>query len=127
ARGEGGGGGGTANGPPHPPLSTYGLGAMGGHQWGGLLTDLVAVPHADAMLVPVPDGLDPVAIASCSDNIPDAWRAVGPQLAAAPGADVLVMGGPVGPHSIGLYAAGLAVALGAARVCDRDEDPHARP
>jgi len=112
----------TGNCAAHPPLSTYGLGAMGGHQWGGLLTDLAAVPHADAMLVPVPDGLDPVAIASASDNIPDGWRAVGPLLAAAPGADVLVMAGPVGPHSIGLYAAGLAVALGAGRVVYHDED-----
>jgi alcohol dehydrogenase len=112
----------TGNCAAHPPLSTYGLGTMGGHQWGGLLAELAAVPHADAMLVPVADGLDPVAIASCSDNVPDAWRAVGPQLAAEPGADVLVMAGPVGPHSIGLYAAGLAVALGADRVVYHDED-----
>jgi alcohol dehydrogenase len=112
----------TGNCAAHPPLSTYGLGAMGGHQWGGLLADMVAVPHADAMLVPVPDGLDPVAIASCSDNVPDGWRAVGPQLAATPGAHVLVMAGPFGPHSIGLYAAGIAVALGAERVVYHDED-----
>jgi len=52
---------------------------------GRLLADLVVVPHADAMLVPVPHGIDPVAIASASDNIPDAWRTVGPQLAANPG------------------------------------------
>jgi alcohol dehydrogenase len=116
-------GGRTGNCAAHPPLSTYGLGAMGGHRWGGLLADLAAVPHADAMLVPVPAGLDPVAIASASDNIPDGWRTVGPQLEATPGADVLVMGGPVGPHSIGLYAAGLAVALGAGRVVYHDQDP----
>jgi alcohol dehydrogenase len=113
----------TGNCAAHPLMSTFGLGAMGGQEWGGLLADLALVPHADAMLVPVPDGVDPVAIASSSDNIPDGWRTVGPHLAATPGADVLVMGGPGGPHSIGLYAAGLAVALGAGRVVYRDEDP----
>jgi alcohol dehydrogenase len=110
----------TGNCAAHPPLSTYGLGSMGGHGWGGLLADLVAVPHADAMLVPVPPGMDPVAVASCSDNIPDGWRAVGPQLVAAPGADVLVMAGRGGSPSIGLYAAGLAVVLGAGRVVYHD-------
>jgi len=104
----------TGNCREHPPLSTYGLGTMGGLGWGGLFADLARVPHADAMLVALPEGVDPAAVASASDNIPDGWRAVGPQLAAEPGADVLVLGGQ--PASIGLYAAGLAVALGAPRV-----------
>jgi alcohol dehydrogenase len=95
---------------------------MGGLEWGGLLADLVVVPHADAMLVKLPVGIDPLAVASASDNIPDAWRTVGPQLAADPGAEVLVVGGDAGPKSIGLYAAGLAVALGAARVTYLDHD-----
>ena len=101
----------------------YGLGEMGGLEWGGLLADLVTVPHADAMLVKLPAGIDPVAVASASDNIPDGWRTVGPQLAADPAAEVLVVGGDAGPNSIGLYAAGLAVALGAARVTYLDQDP----
>jgi alcohol dehydrogenase len=96
---------------------------MGGLEWGGLLADRAAVPHADAMLVPLPDGVDPVAVASGSDNLPDAWRTVGPPLADSPGAEVLVVGGDGGPNSIGLYAAGLAVALGAARVVYLDTDP----
>ena len=112
----------TGNCASHPRLSTYGLGEMGGLGWGGLLADLVAVPHADAMLVKLPAGMNPVAVASASDNIPDAWRTVGPQLAAEPGAAVLVVGGDGGPHSIGLYAAGLAVALGAERVIYSDHD-----
>ena len=41
---------------------------------------------------------------------------------AGQGAEVLVVGGDAGPHSIGLYAAGLAVALGAARVTYLDQD-----
>jgi len=110
----------TGNCAAHPPLSTYGLGQMGGLGWGGLFADLVRVPHADAMLVALPEGSDPVALASASDNIPDGWRAVGPQLAAEPGAEVLVLGGQ--PASIGLYAAGLAVTLGAQRVHYVDSD-----
>jgi len=104
-------------------MSSYGLGAMGGLQWGGLLADLVCVPHADAMLVRLPADVNPIAVASASDNIPDAWRTVGPQLAAESAAEVLVVGGDAGPHSIGLYAVGLAVALGAARVSYLDQDP----
>jgi alcohol dehydrogenase len=104
-----------------PMMSTYGLGTMGGLQWGGLLADLALVPHADAMLVPLPEGVAPEVVASASDNIADGWRAVGPQLAADPDAEVLVVGGA--PASIGLYAAGLAVALGAARVAYLDDHP----
>src|SRR5258708_1524707 len=105
----------TGNCASHPRLSTYGLGAMGGVHWGGLLADLAVVPHADAMLVKVPDGVSPVAVASASGNIPDACRTVGPQLAPDPGAHALVVGGDAGPNSIGLYAVGLAVALAASR------------
>jgi threonine dehydrogenase-like Zn-dependent dehydrogenase len=112
----------TGNCAAHPRLSTYGLGEMGGLQWGGLLADLIAVPHADAMLVKLPAGMDPLAVASASDNIPDAWRTVGPQLALDPGADVLVIGDDAGPNSIGLYAVGLAVALGAGQVMYLDHD-----
>jgi threonine dehydrogenase-like Zn-dependent dehydrogenase len=111
----------TGNCAAHPLMSTYGLGTVGGLQWGGLLADLVLVPHADAMLVPLPPGVDPAAAASASDNLPDAWRTVGPQLAEDPGADVLVVGGGQGPASIGLYAAGIAVALGAGRVVYLDD------
>jgi threonine dehydrogenase-like Zn-dependent dehydrogenase len=100
-------------------LATYGFGAFG-HDWGGVLTDTVRVPYADAMLVKVPEGVDPAAIASMSDNIPDGVRLVAPGLAERPGADVLVLGG--GARSIGLYAAGAAVALGAGRVDYLDTD-----
>ena len=59
------------------------------------------------MLLAVPDGIEPARIASLSDNIPDAWRTVGPQLEAEPGAAVLIC---AGAGSIALYAAALAVA-----------------
>ena len=103
-----------------PPLSMYGFGAAGGG-WGGLLSDLVRVPFADAMLVKVPEGLDPTAVASASDNIPDGWRLVAPFLAERPGADVLILGG--GTRSIALYGVAIAVALGAGRVDYVDDDP----
>ena len=113
----------TGNCATYPPLSTYGLGSMGGLKWGGLLADLTLVPHADAMLVPLPDDVDATAVASMGDNIADAWRCVGPQLAAEPGAPVLVVAGNSGPNSIGLYAAGLAKWAGSEKVVYLDDDP----
>ncbi len=92
-------------------LSTYGLPL--GPDNGGFVSDAVRVPYADAMLARIPDGIDPAAVASLSDNIPDAWRTVGPQLEAEPGAAVLIC---AGAGSIALYAAAIAVALGAERV-----------
>lgn len=105
-------------------MSTYGFGPEV-QRWGGFLSDLVCVPYADHMLVPVPSGLRPAAVASASDNIGDAWRAVAPALEDEPGAPVLVVGG-AGPGSIGLYAAGLAVALRSESVLYVDADPGRR-
>lgn len=102
------------------PRSMYGFGDLGGKQWGGALSDLLRVPFAEAMLVPVPAGLELAALASAADNIPDGWRTVGPHLRDAPRANVLVVGGWAA--SIGLYAAGCAVALGAGQVDYVDSD-----
>jgi alcohol dehydrogenase len=73
------------------------------------------------MLVALPDGLTPAAAASASDNLSDAWRAVGPPLASEPGAEVLVVGG-ASSGSIGLYAVALARALGSSSVTYVDAD-----
>jgi threonine dehydrogenase-like Zn-dependent dehydrogenase len=94
-----------------PPIAMYGL-PVGGH-WGGFLSDLVRVPYADAMLVPLPQGVDPAAAASVSDNVVDAWRTVGPPLAERPGAPVLICGGA---GSIDVYATAIAIALGSEQV-----------
>jgi threonine dehydrogenase-like Zn-dependent dehydrogenase len=94
-----------------PRLSTYGLPI--GPDYGGFASDSVRVPYADAMLVPIPEEVDPSAVASLSDNIPDAWRCVAPQLAERPGAPVLVA---MGAGSIALYSVAIALALGAERV-----------
>lgn len=101
-------------------MSSYGFGPAV-QRWGGFLADLVCVPYAEHMLVPVPAGVQPAAVASASDNISDAYRTVAAPLAATPGAPVLVVGG-ASSGSIGLYAAALAVALGSESVLYVDRD-----
>jgi alcohol dehydrogenase len=108
----------TGNCTSVPRLSMYGLGALGG-DWGGFMSDLVRVPFAGHMLVALPNGVTPAAAASVSDNVTDGWRTVAPHLEQRPGAPVLVVGGM---GSIGLYAAGIAVALGGS-VDYLDSDP----
>ena len=96
-----------------PLMAMYGMAPLAGLDGGGFMADLVRVPYADAMLVPIPSGADLVGIASLSDNIVDGWRAVGPyrtELDALEEADRRVL--VVGRQSIGLYAAGLAAACG---------------
>lgn len=110
----------TANCHSVPAFSMYG-GIGGKGAWGGAMSDWVRVPYADAMLVPIPDGIDPISLASASDNIPDAWRTVGPPLQAHPGAPVLIVAGSA--KSVGLYAAAMAVALGSQQVDYLDRNP----
>ncbi len=111
----------TASCETTPPMAMYGLPI--GSDWGGFLSDAVRVPYADAMLFPLPDSVDTQAAASASDNMPDAWRTVGPPLREHPGAAVLIAGGA---GSIAIYAAGMALALGAERVVYADTDPKRR-
>ena len=105
----------------------YGMaGAYGvplGADLGGLFSDLVLVPFADAMLVVVPDALDPISVASASDNLTDAYINVHKGLDRHPGARVLVWGG-VG--SLGLYAVDQALAAGAMSVEYIDANPARR-
>jgi alcohol dehydrogenase len=82
------------------------------------------VPYADAMLVPLPDGVDPVAAASVADNVSDGFRHVAPHLPAilAEDADahVLIVGGlhprTLFTNSVGLYVGQVARALGGRNV-----------
>jgi threonine dehydrogenase-like Zn-dependent dehydrogenase len=97
--------------------AAYGLGAIGGEEWGGALTDVVRVPFADAMLLPLPSGVSPEAVASL-DNLPDGWRTVGPYLPDLDDKRALIVGGA----SIGLYAVAVARALDA-DVVYVDDDP----
>lgn len=92
-------------------MAMYGL--LMGTNYGGFLSDSARVPFADAMLVPVPEDIEPASVASLSDNIPDAWRTVGPHLEERPGAPILIAASGA---SIALYAVSIAQALGAERV-----------
>lgn len=87
----------------------YGMGG-GGKVFGGALSDIVHVPYAKHMLLPLPADTDLVAVASLSDNIAEAWKLAGFYLEKEPGTPVLVMGGLA--SSIGLYTTALARAMG---------------
>lgn len=110
----------SANCDEYPTLSDYGMQPLSGVEYGGMLSDLVRVPHAEAMLCPVPDGIDPVALASVADNALDGYRTVAPHLAEQPGARVLVA--CHGSRSIALYAVQAALALGASEVDFASDD-----
>ena len=98
---------------PGKTLSCFGFTPVSG-AWGGVIADVLRIPFADHMLAKVPDGVDPLRVASAGDNLTDAWRSVAPPLRQRPGGRVIVIGGAA--QSIGLYAAAFAVALGAERV-----------
>jgi alcohol dehydrogenase len=100
-----------------PRTSMYGLGELTG-SWGGAFSDRVRVPFADAMLVRLPQGVPPAAVAAASDNLTNAFEAVVPHLRGLPGASVVIAG--VG--ATGFYAVQMAVASGAHRVDYLDHD-----
>jgi alcohol dehydrogenase len=105
----------------YPILSDYGMEPLSGVEYGGMVSDLVRVPHAATMLTTLPERLDPVALASVPDNVLDGYRSVATHLAARGATDVLIAchGNP----SIGLYAAQAAAALGAGSVTLAAADP----
>lgn len=111
----------TGNCASVPPVSMYGFGVGGGH-WGGVISDQLAVPFADAMLVRLPDGIDPAAAASVADNVSDGYRHIAPhlELVRQPGAEIVIVAGmmrrPPFSASVPLYAGLVAKALGAATV-----------
>ncbi len=116
-----------------PPASMYGMGLASG-LWGGAFSDQLAVPYADAMLVALPDGIDPVAAASVADNVCDAYRHIAPHLPALleedPDAEVLIVAAlqertPFG-SSAPLYTGLIARAFGARNVSLVDARPAVR-
>jgi threonine dehydrogenase-like Zn-dependent dehydrogenase len=90
-----------------------------GRDYGGLFSELIRVPFADYCLLGLPPNVSAIDAVSVGDNLTDAWRTIVPHLRRKPGADVLIMS----TGSAGLYAADVARACGAGRVCyvDRDE------
>ncbi len=111
----------TANCERVPRRSMFGFGAGGG-SWDGAMADRVRVPFAARMLVRLPAGVSPAAVASVSDNVADGWRTVAPHLAGRTDRSVLILSA----STIGLYAADAAAALGAERVTYVDPDAHRR-
>ncbi|MEM7436963.1 MAG: zinc-binding dehydrogenase, partial [Myxococcota bacterium] len=103
-----------------PPFSAFGLGTNRERDFGGGFSDSVRIPFADAMLLPLPEGLSPEAACGLGDNVADGYRTVAPSLAEFPGEPVLVVGGLA--QSVGLYAVHAAVALGASKVTYTDYD-----
>jgi alcohol dehydrogenase len=101
------------------PGAAFGMAPVARQEWGGALSDLVRVPYADAMLVPLPEGVEAATFASVSDNIVDGWRSVAPALQGNPESPVLIVGGA---GDVALYAAAIAVALGSERVDYVDTD-----
>jgi alcohol dehydrogenase len=99
-------------------ISTYGFGKH--LAFGGAMSDFLKVPFADSMLMKVPDDLDPIHLASLSDNIPDAYRHV-ESLEKNKNQSILIIGGKA--KSVGLYTIILAKALGAQQVDYVDNDP----
>jgi threonine dehydrogenase-like Zn-dependent dehydrogenase len=99
--------------------AAFGFGEVGGGH-GGAVADLLAVPAADHLLVPAPEGVPATTLSTLPDNVVDGYRAVGPQLSERPGAEVLILGGA--SVSIALYAAAAAVGLGSERVRYVDTD-----
>lgn len=100
--------------------TAFGLGPHGGVDLGGALAELVRVPWADVMLIPLPNGMDPIAAAGIPDNVSDGYRCVAGPLTERPGAPVLVVGG-LAP-SVGLYAVMAALALGSRKVVYVDDE-----
>jgi alcohol dehydrogenase len=116
-----------------PPASMYGMGLAGG-LWGGAFADQLPVPYADAMLVALPEGIDPIAAASVADNVCDAYRHIAPHLPALleedPDAEVLIVAAtnPRTPFSSSapLYTGLIARAFGARNVSLADARPAVR-
>lgn len=123
----------TGNCTSVPPISMYGFGLAGGH-WGGAFADELAVPHADAMLVALPQGIEPAAASGLADNVCDAYRHIAPHLPGVlerdPDAEVLIVSvlasDSMFSGSVPLYTGLVARVLGARNVLLADGRPHIR-
>ncbi|XDD49011.1 zinc-binding dehydrogenase [Leptospira sp. WS92.C1] len=102
------------------PMSHYGMGSSA-KEFGGALSEKIWIPYAKQMLIPLPQGLDPIALAGISDNIVEAWKLVGQWLEKKPNSPVMILGGFA--SSISLYSASLAVGMGSSEVLFLDNDP----
>jgi alcohol dehydrogenase len=115
------------------PAAAYGMGLATGH-YGGAFSDELTVPYADAMLLALPDGIEPAAAASVADNVCDAYRHIAPHLPALleedPEAEVLILAAMNTKVKFAasnpLYTALIAQTLGARNVHLVDARPRVR-
>ena len=111
----------------------YGFGLAGGH-WGGAFSDQLAVPYADAMLVALPEGIEPAMASGLADNVCDAYRHIAPHLPSLlerdRDAEVLIVSTAdtrsMYSGSAALYTGLIARVLGARHVVLADGRPHIR-
>ncbi len=96
----------------------YGLPVRG--DWGGTFSERVRVPYADFNTVKLPDGVDPVHLASVGDNQSLGWEVVVPYLEGVSDPSVVILGGG---GSIGLYAVDAAVNVAGAKTVYFDPSP----
>jgi threonine dehydrogenase-like Zn-dependent dehydrogenase len=94
-----------------PDHAMFGLAPFCGQDHGGGLSDVVRVPHADAMWVAIPNDL-PDAIASVGDNTTDGWRCVGPYVRDGSGTPVVVVAVGTRAGFTAIAAVAVARALG---------------
>ncbi|WP_108976347.1 zinc-dependent alcohol dehydrogenase [Leptospira ryugenii] len=99
--------------------SNYGIGKSA-KDFGGALSDLVLVPYAKEMILPLSPNIDLASIASLSDNMVEAWKLVGQHLDLKPNSSVMVIGGFAA--SIGLYSVLLAKSMGVKKLLYIDTD-----
>jgi D-arabinose 1-dehydrogenase-like Zn-dependent alcohol dehydrogenase len=83
--------------------------ALPGFTQNGAFAELIAVPHADANLARLPEGMDPALAAALGCRVTTAWQALTDRAALAPGEWLAVWGG----GGVGLAALLLGRALGA--------------
>ncbi|WP_324788338.1 zinc-dependent alcohol dehydrogenase [Streptomyces sp. H51] len=105
-----------------PPAASYGIPSPATGHWGGLFDEVVRVPYADAMLVPVPEGMDPIPLVSAGDNMTIALEFTAGHLSANKDPKVLVLA-PTGPAggSVALFAVDMMRSLGARRITYLDD------
>ncbi len=83
--------------------------AVPGFTQAGAFAEMIAVPHADANLAALPEGMDPALAASLGCRVTTAWQALTDRAALAPGEWLAVWGA----GGVGLSALLLGRALGA--------------
>ncbi|TGL57766.1 zinc-dependent alcohol dehydrogenase [Leptospira jelokensis] len=85
-----------------PYTSAYGM-PPGAQTFGGAISELLLVPYAEQMLFELDSNINPIGIASFSDNIAEVWKLAGRFLTKKKDPKTIVVGGNAG--SIGLYTA----------------------